>query len=68
MTTLWIALPAFFGYFVACHTYGCWLNKKLFKLDADATVGWKNRCRRWKRKRICDFGFVISMCYIDRDS
>lgn len=38
MTTLWIALLAFFGYFVAYHTYGRWLGKKIFQLDAEAVV------------------------------
>ena len=33
MTTLLIALSAFVFYFVAYHTYGKWLARKIFKLD-----------------------------------
>ena len=38
MPTLAIALGAFVLYLVAYHTYGKWLAKKIFKLDADAIV------------------------------
>lgn len=38
MSTLAIALGAFVLYFVAYHTYGKWLAKKLFRLDPEAQV------------------------------
>jgi len=38
MTTLLIALGAFVGYLIAYRTYGRWLSKKIFNLDADAPV------------------------------
>ncbi len=38
MLTLLIAVGAFVGYVVAYHTYGRWLSKKIFNLDASATV------------------------------
>jgi carbon starvation protein len=38
MTTLLIALGAFFGYLLAYHTYGRWLARKVFRLDAGAVV------------------------------
>jgi carbon starvation protein len=38
MTTLLIALAAFFGYLIAYHTYGRFLAKKIFRLDPEATV------------------------------
>lgn len=38
MTTLFIALGALFFYILAYNTYGKWLGKKIFKLDASATV------------------------------
>lgn len=38
MTTLAIALGALVLYLVAYHTYGKWLARKIFKLDADAMV------------------------------
>ena len=38
MLTLLIAVGAFVGYLVAYHTYGRWLSRKIFKLDADAVV------------------------------
>ncbi|MDG2124063.1 MAG: carbon starvation CstA family protein, partial [Verrucomicrobiales bacterium] len=38
MTTLLIALGALALYFVAYHTYGKWLARKIFKLDPTAVV------------------------------
>jgi carbon starvation protein len=38
MTTLLIALGAFFGYLIAYHTYGRWLARKIFRLDPQAVV------------------------------
>jgi len=38
MTTLLIALAAFFGYLIAYHTYGRFLAKKIFRLDPEANV------------------------------
>jgi len=38
MLTLLIAVGAFVGYFIAYHTYGRWLSKKIFKLDGAAIV------------------------------
>ncbi len=38
MDTLLIALGALVLYLIAYHTYGRWLARKLFKLDANATV------------------------------
>jgi carbon starvation protein len=38
MTTVAIALSAFFGYIVAYHTYGRWLSRRVFELDPDAIV------------------------------
>ncbi|MGB1925453.1 MAG: carbon starvation protein A [Rubripirellula sp.] len=38
MTTLLIALGAMAGYLIAYHTYGRWLAKKIFSLNADASV------------------------------
>src|SRR5210317_1779141 len=38
MTALVIALGAFVGYLVAYHTYGRWLSRKIFRLDAKAVV------------------------------
>ena len=38
MTTLLIALGAFFFYIIAYNTYGKWLGKKVFKLDSSAKV------------------------------
>lgn len=38
MTTLLIALGSFVGFIVAYHTYGRWLARKIFGLDADAPV------------------------------
>ncbi len=38
MTTLLIALGAFFGYLIAYHTYGRWLARKIFRLDPEAVV------------------------------
>lgn len=38
MVTLLIAVGAFIGYIVAYNTYGRWLSKKIFQLDADAPV------------------------------
>ncbi|RMG35745.1 MAG: carbon starvation protein A [Planctomycetota bacterium] len=38
MTTLLIALGAFFGYLIAYHTYGRWLSRRIFQLDPNAPV------------------------------
>jgi carbon starvation protein len=38
MTTLLIAVLAFFGYIVAYHTYGRWIARRVFVLDPDAVV------------------------------
>lgn len=38
MLTLLIALGAFVGYIVAYNTYGRWLSRKIFQLDANALV------------------------------
>ncbi len=38
MQTLAIALGALVGYLIAYHTYGRWLSRKIFQLDAQATV------------------------------
>jgi carbon starvation protein len=38
MSTLMIAVGAFFGYLVAYHTYGRWLSQKIFNLDPNADV------------------------------
>ena len=38
MLTLLIAVGAFVGYLVAYHTYGRWLSRKIFNLDATAVV------------------------------
>jgi carbon starvation protein len=38
METLWIAAAAFVAFFVAYHTYGRWLARKVFQLDAQAPV------------------------------
>ena len=38
MLTLLIAVGAFVGYIVAYNTYGRWLSKKIFQLDANAPV------------------------------
>ncbi len=38
MTTLLIAVAVFLGYFVAYHTYGRWLARKIFSLDPEAVV------------------------------
>ena len=38
MTTLLIAVGAFVGYLVAYHTYGRWLARRVFRLDAAAVV------------------------------
>ena len=38
METLLIAIGAFFLYFVAYHTYGKWLARKIFRLDPKAGV------------------------------
>jgi len=38
MTTLLVALCSFVGFFVAYHTYGRWLARKVFNLDASALV------------------------------
>ncbi len=38
MTTLLIAVGSFVGYYIAYHTYGRWLSKKIFNLSTDAEV------------------------------
>ncbi len=38
MSTLLIAIGSFVGFIVAYHTYGRWLARKVFSLDADAVV------------------------------
>lgn len=38
MTTLLIALGSAFGFILAYHTYGRWLARKIFALDAEAPV------------------------------
>ncbi len=38
MTTLLIAIGTMIGYLVAYHTYGRWLARKIFRLDAKASV------------------------------
>jgi len=38
MLTLLIAVGAFVGYLVAYHTYGRWLSRRIFNLDAKAVV------------------------------
>lgn len=38
MLTLLIAIGSFVGYLVAYHTYGRWLARKIFNLDAEADV------------------------------
>jgi carbon starvation protein len=38
MTTLLIAVGAFVGYIIAYFTYGRWLSRKIFNLDANARV------------------------------
>ena len=38
MTTLLIAVLAFFGYIAAYHTYGRWLARRIFRLDPKAPV------------------------------
>ena len=38
MSTLLVALACFVGYFIAYHTYGRWIARKIFALDPEATV------------------------------
>jgi len=38
MSPIWIAVAAFFLYLAAYHTYGRWLARRLFRLDASAAV------------------------------
>jgi len=38
MSTLLVALASMVGFVVAYHTYGRWLSRKIFGLDADANV------------------------------
>ena len=38
MDTLLVALGSFLGFFVAYHTYGRWLARKIFQLDPKAVV------------------------------
>ena len=37
MSTLLIAFVAFLGFFVAYHTYGRWLARKIFRLDPECS-------------------------------
>jgi len=38
MSTLAVAVASFFGFIIAYHTYGRWLGRRIFALDADAAV------------------------------
>ena len=38
MLTLLIAVGSFVGYYIAYHTYGRWLSRKIFNLDEEALV------------------------------
>ncbi len=38
MSTLLIAIASFLGFFIAYHTYGRWLARKIFRLDPNAPV------------------------------
>ena len=38
MITLLVAVLSFVGFIVAYHTYGRWLARRIFGLDADALV------------------------------
>ncbi len=38
MTTLWIAVGSMVAYVIAYHSYGRWLARKIFRLDAHASV------------------------------
>ena len=38
MSTLYVALAAFFGFIVAYNTYGRWLSQRLFRLSREANV------------------------------
>ena len=38
MSTLLVAIGAFFGFIVAYHTYGRWLSRRIFNLDAQAVT------------------------------
>ncbi|MEZ6108470.1 MAG: carbon starvation protein A [Pirellulaceae bacterium] len=38
MSTLLIAIGSFVGFYIAYHTYGRWLARRIFALDADAPV------------------------------
>lgn len=38
MSTILVALGAFFGFIIAYNTYGKWLSRKIFQLDPDAAV------------------------------
>lgn len=44
MSTFLIAVGAFLAFIVAYHTYGRWLARKIFALDADAVVPSKQLC------------------------
>ena len=44
MSTFFIAVGAFFGFYIAYHTYGRWLARKIFALDAEANVPSKQLC------------------------
>jgi len=44
MTTLAIAVFAFIGYLVAYHTYGRWIARRVFQLDANAPVPSQQLC------------------------
>ena len=38
MSTLIVAVLAFFGFIIAYHTYGKWLGRRIFELDDDRLV------------------------------
>jgi carbon starvation protein len=44
MSTLLVAVASFVGFIVAYHTYGRWLARKIFGLDADALVPSRQLC------------------------
>ena len=38
MDTIFVAVGSFVGFIVAYHTYGRWLSRRIFNLDANAPV------------------------------
>jgi carbon starvation protein len=38
MSTLWVALLSLAGFIIAYHTYGRWVSKKLYRVDASSLV------------------------------